>query len=353
MSKPKVSIIVPVYNAQDRLAVCVDSILNQSFSGFELILVNDGSKDNSLLICNEYAQKDSRVVVVDKENSGAGETRNAGLDKAQGEYVVFVDADDSIDQSALEKLLQLITADEDIDMVCCNHYIEFADSGDKTFNEKMNIDGDFCVYDDKAQALYIMEEVRSFCYPWNKIFKREIIQKNNIRFEKQFVTGEDLDFVIKYYYHTRKVVLTNTPLYVYYKDGVGSLCARYKKDLYSMVAELSDRRYRLFCALGMDENEKYMELYGKTHIEYLHSCIPNMYRKNSNLSLKEKVQQMKAVFDDKGLSKYMGSYSESDKLSKVFKSLYVKGNPRLAVCVYSMMFFVRNNMSSIYQKLRK
>jgi glycosyltransferase involved in cell wall biosynthesis len=351
--KPILSIIVPVYNAQDRIKKCVDSILGQEYQDYELILVNDGSKDDSLSICLDYVKSDDRIVVIDKENSGAGETRNAGIDAARGEYIVFIDSDDTVESCMLDTLLHLIKMDSEIDLVCCNHSIESAVSGNKTNNKKMNIPKDNWITADKAEALYIMEETRSFCYLWNKIFKRCFIEKNHIRFEKQFITGQDLDFVIKYYYHVRSLAITNEPLYNYYKYGVGSLCARYKPGLYEMVTELSDRRYRLFCDLGMDKNSQYMELYGRSHIEYIHSCIPNLFRKNAKLNKKEKKEILGKVFADNGLKKYMPTYAPEDKLGKLFLRLYQKGSVNHAYHVYFLLFLIRNNMNWLYALLRK
>ena len=93
---PKVSIIVPIYNSETHLSRCIDSILAQTYSDFELILVNDGSIDNSGKICDEYAQKDSRIIVIHKENGGTSSARNIGLEKSHGEYITFVDSDDTI-----------------------------------------------------------------------------------------------------------------------------------------------------------------------------------------------------------------------------------------------------------------
>ena len=115
----KLSIIVPVYNAQDRLRQCLDSILKQTWKDFELILINDGSRENSLFICLDYGKRDNRVVVIDKHNEGAGEARNAGLDRATGDYVLFIDADDTIVPEMAERLLSLI--EEGTDLVCCAH----------------------------------------------------------------------------------------------------------------------------------------------------------------------------------------------------------------------------------------
>ena len=97
MDQPLVSIILPVYNAQNHLARCIGSILNQTYKNIELIILNDGSKDHSLPVCEEFRAKDSRIVLVDKENSGVSDTRNLGLKLAGGEYVQFVDSDDYID----------------------------------------------------------------------------------------------------------------------------------------------------------------------------------------------------------------------------------------------------------------
>ena len=353
MNQICVSVIVPVYNAEKRLNECLDSILNQSFEDYELILINDGSTDNSALICNEYEKKDPRIVFVDKENSGAGETRNAGLEVAKGEYIVFVDSDDTVEPHMLETLLNLVSKNADIDMVCCNHSIESAVTGHKSANEKMIIPQDAWITSDKSEALYIMEQTRSFCYLWNKILKRSIIEENHIRFEKQFVTGQDLDFVIKYYYHVRSLAITNEPLYNYFKDGVGSLCARYKPNLYEMVTELSNRRYRLFCNLKMDQNNQYMNLYGRSHIEYIHTCIPNLFRKNSKLKRAEKKAILIKVLSDKGLEKHMTDYVPKDKLGKVFLKVYRRGNADYAYFVYSLLFFIRNNMNWLYTLLRK
>ena len=102
---PKISVIVPVYNAEKYLHRCIDSILSQTFTDFELLLINDGSKDSSGAICDEYAAKDNRVRVFHKENGGASSARNLGLDNAKGEWIAFVDSDDLLEVNMLNHLL--------------------------------------------------------------------------------------------------------------------------------------------------------------------------------------------------------------------------------------------------------
>ena len=115
MDQPLVSIILPVYNAQNHLARCIGSILNQTYKNIELIILNDGSKDHSLPVCEEFRAKDSRIVLVDKENSGVSDTRNLGLKLASGKYVQFVDSDDYIDPDFTE---HLVTAAEQNNAGC-------------------------------------------------------------------------------------------------------------------------------------------------------------------------------------------------------------------------------------------
>lgn len=119
-----ISIIIPVYNVEDKISKCIDSILNQTFQDFELILVNDGSSDNSSEVCWKYSYKDSRIIVVDKVNEGAGFARNAGLDVASQKYVIFIDSDDWIEPLMLERLFNLISVSNDIQLASCNYYCE-------------------------------------------------------------------------------------------------------------------------------------------------------------------------------------------------------------------------------------
>ena len=117
----EVSVVVPIYNAGKKLEKCIKSILNQTFTNFELILVNDGSTDNSINICKKYELKDNRVRVIDKKNEGSIATRNRGVMEASGDYIMFVDADDYIATTAIEKLY-IDAKDKDLDIIVCNTY---------------------------------------------------------------------------------------------------------------------------------------------------------------------------------------------------------------------------------------
>lgn len=181
---PKLSVIIPVYNAEKFLHRSVDSVLNQTFKDLELILVNDGSKDKSLSICREYEKKDARVIVIDKENEGAGPTRNKGIETAKGEYVAFPDSDDWLDLNCYEICLNKI---EEVNA-------DLLVFGVKThvYNDKENVVSE--IIEEKVQPVFYncQEDCRKHFVdlhrscnmnsPCNKIYRREILIGKNVRF---------------------------------------------------------------------------------------------------------------------------------------------------------------------------
>ena len=212
---PLVSVIVPVYNAEKHLYRCIDCILVQSFTDFELLLINDGSKDNSDKICDGYAVNDSRVRVFHKENGGASAARNYGLDKAVGKYICFIDADDWVDKDYIESLLPA----EDEDMVVCSFMYDTKDVFHLSdiARDKQNIGKD----------LHILIDHMAICAPWCKIMRRDIIEQNNIRFDVNVSAGEDMLFVCDYFSAgLDKIRTISQPLYHYYVADSGSLSHR-------------------------------------------------------------------------------------------------------------------------------
>ena len=210
-----VSVIVPVYNAEKYLSRCIDSILAQTYTNFELLLINDGSKDNSGKICDEYAEKDNRIRVYHKENGGVSSARNYGLDKAVGKYICFVDADDWVNKDYLEKLLPT----DDEEMVVCSFMYETMESFflSNIIRDKNNIE----------TVLHLLLDHMAVCAPWCKIMRRDIIEQNNIRFDVNVSAGEDMLFVCDYFSAgLNKIRTISQPLYHYYIADSGSLSHR-------------------------------------------------------------------------------------------------------------------------------
>lgn len=218
---PTVSIIVPVYNAQKSLNRCVDSILTQAYQDFELLLVNDGSTDGSGEICRQYRQKDPRVRVIEKENTGVSDTRNLALDQARGEFLQFVDSDDWITADATS-LMARAAKDYHCDMVICDFYRVVGDR----VSHKGDIEEDGVISREEF-AGYMMENPADFYYGvlWNKLFKREIVEKYHLRMDADISWCEDFMFNLEYIRHVERIYALPVPVYYYVKTK-GSLASQ-------------------------------------------------------------------------------------------------------------------------------
>lgn len=218
---PKISIIIPIYNAEANLHRCIDSVLKQDFEDFELILMDDGSKDSSGDICDEYAEKDSRVRVIHKENSGVSDTRNQAISLAKGEYLQFLDSDDWITPDATGLLVRTAT-EHDCDMVISDFY--------RVVGERLSHKGD--IQEDglltrEEFAVYMMEKPADFYYGvlWNKLYRKDIIEKYGLCMDKDISWCEDFIFNMEYIRHVRNVYALRVPIYYYVKTP-GSLVSQ-------------------------------------------------------------------------------------------------------------------------------
>lgn len=209
----KVSIIVPVYNSEKYLKRCLDSILNQSLSEIELIVVNDMSTDNSINILNEYKKqyKDKIIVIDMKQKGGPGGARNEGILAAKGEYIGFVDSDDNVEINMYE-VLYSIAKKSDYDMVDCGFFNEYANENMRTIGN--NSLGNLTL--SKKQTLMMHAG-----FIWSKIIKRNILIENNIKFREN-VIYEDIDFIRKVILYLSKIAATEEVLY-YYRNNSKSI----------------------------------------------------------------------------------------------------------------------------------
>lgn len=216
-----VSVIIPVYNSESYLHRCVDSLLTQSYTDFELILVDDGSRDSSSDICDEYARKDSRVKVFHKENAGVSSARNLGLDNATGEFVVFVDSDDWVDIHFLEYLYTAVHK-EKFDIAVCeiiNYY-----------GHKIKISNNSLI--EKGKCAYIKHQIiAGFTSVCNMMFNREFIEANRLRFEKVRYS-EDFIFSIKAICLSKRITYVANHLYYYDRTNEISALHHYPDDMY-------------------------------------------------------------------------------------------------------------------------
>jgi glycosyltransferase EpsJ len=215
-----VSIIIPVYNVQEYLAVCLDSVVKQTIKNKEIILINDGSTDRCYEILKEYKRMYPEIIIINQKNSGISKTRNAGLKAARGEYIAFVDSDDFIELSMFEKMYKTAKR-ENADIVICNYilYKEGPDNNNSNYKKIEGIDKEGHI--DKVEALekFLLNDIKG--YVWNKLHKRELFFENKISFPN-FVVCEDTPVGFLLLACSSKIYSMMEPLY-YYRQRESSL----------------------------------------------------------------------------------------------------------------------------------
>lgn len=189
--EPQISIIVPIYNAASTLLRCIHALMVQTYSNIEIILVNDGSSDNSLQICHQFAAEDNRIRVIDKSNGGVSSARNAGLDAATGSYIMFCDSDDWAEPDWCE---ELISHYEENCLVMCGYFIEGKHYPPNEIRSSVSCDR-------YAREDFFRLKSNGFNAPWNKIYSSKVINAYNIRFNCLLTNGEDYLFNLQYLTH--------------------------------------------------------------------------------------------------------------------------------------------------------
>lgn len=213
-----ITIIVPIYNSEQTLNRCVDSILKQKFCDWELLLINDGSTDRSGKICEEYALKDKRIKVFYKKNGGVSSARNIGLDNAKGEWIAFVDADDFVKEFYLTHLLE--HSQKQVDLVIS--YAEIHNGNDiqrESYPAKLVDDTNF-------ESMFIENDMQWHTSPWSKLYKRRIIESHHLRFCEGMHIGEDAVFLYSYMLCSKKSYISNDTDYCYFAYTSDSLTKR-------------------------------------------------------------------------------------------------------------------------------
>lgn len=214
----KISIIIPIYNVEQFLPKCLDSIIKQTYKNLEIILVNDGSTDTCPQICDKYATKDSRIKVIHKENGGLSDARNAGFQFVTGDYLAFVDSDDLVSLDFYENLLK-ISIQKNADIVESG-ILKFTDEKDLQNLQQDNSVEEFET--EKALELLMKEQLKQVV--WNKLYKTNIV--NNLLFEKGKI-HEDEFWTYQIFARAKKIVKTNYPLYFYRQQEESIMAEKY------------------------------------------------------------------------------------------------------------------------------
>ncbi|MGN0975462.1 MAG: glycosyltransferase family 2 protein [Gemmiger sp.] len=273
MEQPLVSIIVPIYNAKDHIARCVESIRKQTYQNLEILLLNDGSQDISYEVCQMYANVDERILLIDKDNSGVAATRNLGLRQATGKYLQFADADDTLEPFATQLLVEKAEANEaDLVIAAYNRITPPGtrrpgqkDPDNEKYAEKLPrfqtfgfLPEGFMTKEQFARGL--MQEPASFYYGvmWNKLYRADLVrQHEDVVCSEDLTWSEDLYFNLSYIRYAERFYATTTPVYNYYNNPQSAVHTVLNPvNVVTTRASLFNYYKELYEQLGMYEENK-------------------------------------------------------------------------------------------------
>lgn len=308
----KVSIIVPVYGVEKYIDKCLDSLVKQSLKEIEVIVVNDGTKDNSQKIIDKYVKKyPDKIKSFIKENGGQGSARNYGLEKASGEYIGYVDSDDFIEKDMYKKLYNK-AKEKDYDIVVCGNYNVSEDYQNK------NVDAFISNYNSDLENIFFGKMA-----VWNKIYKRDILVKNKLEFKKK-VWYEDLAFTLKAIINSNTFAFINEPLYDYL-IRVGSTM---NNSNVTRNLEILDAFDDILIYIKHNKKEEYLEKIEFLAIDHIYiSAIVRVLKADADKNIKKEtieklINYMNKNFPNYKSNKYINTLSKNRKI--IYKLINMK-----------------------------
>ncbi len=313
-----ISVIIPVYNCEKYIGICIESVLKQTVSEFELILVDDGSPDGAPEICDEYARKDSRIRVIHKKNGGVSSARNAGIAAALGTYITFIDSDDYVDPQYLQALLDA-EKETRADLVASGLKMETWNGEICTSGEEYGFP-DFQTYDVKTLLECWGSAFAPICMcgPCCKLYKREIITQKQITFAEDLHCGEDTLFNLYYLEGCSSVYTVPVSHYHYRRESGESLFSRFHKDTYEIHRRVYSKQYDLMVAVGCGHQG--LLQFKRQYYTMLMGGIHEYYRHYEKTTREEKKQLVKKIACDPYIAQMKLSQMPGTK-NKVFLML--------------------------------
>jgi glycosyltransferase involved in cell wall biosynthesis len=347
---PEISAIVPVYNCSQYLERSIRSILAQTFTDFELILVDDGSADGSGELCDRLAAEDSRIKVVHKENGGAGSARNAGMDIALAPFWVFPDSDDWMEPDMFE-VLHKHMVETGADVAICgftsNYDYEKPEHGEKTFP--------------KAGFLSNLQDVRDFFvdyfpdgmagYLWNKMYKADVIKNNNIRFT-DMRRYQDGMFNLELFDHVSSAVLIDSCLYHYKLNDVQDVFVKYPVNKFELLSMLLTEYELQLSKWGLNKPQQ-MEKICSFFLRGVVSCIDSMYSPWWNFNGEQRKLYLKELADDIKVNEMLKIRKIYGRYPDLILSLLEKKHYLLIRLVVRSKIFLKKNCKSVFLTLKR
>lgn len=244
-----VSIIIPVYNSESYLEKCLESVIKQSLTDIEIIIINDGSTDNSIDLIEKYAKSDERIIVIDKQNGGQSSARNSGLFKATGEYISFIDSDDCVDENMIRDMYELCKNNQS-DIAICDYNMIFESDLHSNKHNVFKLDNEIIDISDISGFEYIKKYMRTYKHGnevCTRMYRNSLLKEKNILFDKNSKSGvpeigEDMFFNFKVAIYANKIVSCKNAYYNYFIHN-GSAMTSYKPNLLTRMVTLLEKFY--------------------------------------------------------------------------------------------------------------
>ena len=339
----KISFIIPVFNASKYIEKCVNSIINQNYDNIEIIIIDDGSTDESYYICKKLAEKDKRIVIIKQKNKGQSIARNVGIEKSSGDWVCFVDSDDWIDEKLCDKVIPHLY--DDLEILFFGYY-DVVDNNE-IINYRYKNTGIITEYDEnsiediKLSALDVNICREMFVgVPWGKFYSRKILIDNNIRFKEEIKIYEDSLFVFEFLSQCNKAISIDYASY-YYRTTSNSVCKRYRYDAF----DLTLTNIKIFNKIiGENYNKNLLYAYYTYVVNCFLNCITLSYCHPNN---KEKyIEKKKRFINDKN------NYLIKEALNNCDLSTLDKKTKIMIMLVTNEAFFVINILKTYKRKLK-
>ena len=335
---PKYSFIVPVYNSECSIRTCIESILTQTVIAFEIIIVDDGSRDGSFQIIEQLAKEDSRITLISKKNGGVASARNEGVSRAVGDYILFVDSDDYLDRRFLETYDDLLHIYPDALI-----YQSFVSQyNDEALPEVLP--NQLYIKEEMPDCLILLETQRSLGGACNKIFNAKLIKDNEIRFNEQLHYGEDKIFTLQYLQFVDKIFLSDKCYYHYNRTTENSLSKQHHQSKELLI--FSELEYKFFFELiKRYPSEELIKIINTRYSSFSKYILLSMYRMG-DFSIKEDMVQLR---------KKIINFEKRSNLNKAFEVEV----PQIINVIYkydflmSLAMSVRTKFSFVYNFFRK
>ena len=337
-----VSIIIPVYNAENYLDKCIKSVLDQSYTNLEVILINDGSADSSEDICLRFSKIDNRVMYIKQENAGPSSARNNGISIAKGEFIQFIDADDYLTPNSVEVM---VDAMEDSDFVIASYYNLYKNRAEEKVAISSKLVGKY-LKDDLLPKWGELVAEEMFHYTWNKLYRSKFI-KNRIKFDENIKISEDMIFNIDYISVIEKINIINTPIYYHIFYNQDSITKRYHSGLFEMRRKTHKYIQNFLILNGVYNNYNY-EIVNNLYAKRIVSLLIHLVSKNTNMSIENRKSVISNIISDNSVQEILGCLTNG-RLERLTAYLVRKKRTRSIYYLYRF----REGLHSVYNYIKR